>query len=59
MLGERFDVVKYLVKNIYNITYCQSLPDKLWDVTRDSLIYENFNYHPRTYHLDKFTILSE
>ena len=44
MLGERFDVVKYLVKNIYNITYCQSLPDKLWDVTRDSLIYENFNW---------------
>ncbi len=45
MLGGQFEVTKYLIKNIYNITYCQSLPDNLWDVTRDSLIYENFKYY--------------
>jgi len=45
MLGGQFEVTKYLIKNIYNITYYQSLPDNLWDVTRDSLIYENFKYY--------------
>jgi hypothetical protein len=53
MLGEKFDVVKYLVKNIYNITYCQNLPNnsnKIWNVTRDSLIYENFKYYNERLH---------
>jgi hypothetical protein len=50
MLGDKFNLVKYLVKNIYNITYCQSLPDKLWDVTRDSLIYENFKWQDEQLH---------
>jgi hypothetical protein len=48
ILGERFDVVKYLVKNIYNISYCQSLPANLWNKTRDSLIYENFKWHDQS-----------
>jgi hypothetical protein len=50
MLGERFDVVKYLIKNIYNITYSQSLPGSLWNNTRDSLIYENFKWHNERLH---------
>ena len=45
ILGENYDVVKYLVKNIYNITYCNTLPSSSWNNTRDSLIYENFKYY--------------
>ena len=45
ILGERFDLVKYLIRNIYYITYAQSLPRSLWNNTRDSLIYENFKWH--------------
>lgn len=45
ILGGRYELVKYLIKNIYNITYCQSLPGSLWNTTRDSLIYENFKWH--------------
>jgi hypothetical protein len=48
ILGERFDVVKYIVKNIYNITYCQSLPANLWNKNRDSLIYENFKWYDQS-----------
>ena len=44
LLGENFDIVKYLVKNIYNITYCMNLPSKSWNNTRDSLIYENLKW---------------
>lgn len=36
--------------NIYNITYCQSLPSSLWNNTRDSLIYENFKWHNERLH---------
>ena len=50
MLEERFDLVKYLIKNIYNITYSQSLPSSLWNNTRDSLIYENFKWHNERLH---------
>lgn len=50
MLGERFDVVKYLIKNIYNITYSEALPGSLWNNTRDSLIYENFKWHNERLH---------
>jgi len=49
-LGERFELVKYLVKNIYNITYSQSLPSSMWNNTRDSLIYENFKWHNERLH---------
>jgi hypothetical protein len=45
ILVEKYELVKYLIKNIYNITYCQSLPSSLWNNTRDSLIYENFKWH--------------
>jgi hypothetical protein len=45
MLGERFDVVNYLIKNIYYITYTESLPSSSWNNTRDSLIYENYKWH--------------
>jgi hypothetical protein len=44
LLGENFDIAKYLVKNIYNITYCMNLPSKSWNNTRDSLIYENLKW---------------
>ena len=50
MLGERFGLVKYLIKNIYNITYSQSLPSSMWNNTRDSLIYENFKWHNERLH---------
>jgi hypothetical protein len=50
LLGDNFDIVKYLVKNIYNITYCNSLPSKSWNNTRDSLIYENFKWFNERLH---------
>ena len=50
ILGEKYELVKYLIKNIYNITYCQSLPSSLWNKTRDSLIYENFKWHNERLH---------
>ena len=50
LLGENFDIAKYLVKNIYNITYCKNLPSKSWNNTRDSLIYENFKWFNERLH---------
>lgn len=50
MLGGQYELIKYLIKNIYNITYCQSLPSSLWNNTRDSLIYENFKWHNERLH---------
>lgn len=50
LLRENFDIVKYLVKNIYNITYCMNLPSKSWNNTRDSLIYENFKWFNERLH---------
>jgi hypothetical protein len=50
LLGENFDIAKYLVKNIYNITYCMNLPSKSWNNTRDSLIYENFKWFNERLH---------
>jgi hypothetical protein len=48
ILRDQFELVKYLSKNICNITYCQSLPANLWNKTRDSLIYENFKWHDQS-----------
>jgi hypothetical protein len=50
ILRDQFELVKYLSKNICNITYCQSLPANLWNKTRDSLIYENFKWHDQSLH---------
>jgi hypothetical protein len=50
ILRNQFELVKYLIKNICNITYCQSLPANLWNKTRDSLIYENFKYYNESLH---------
>lgn len=50
ILGGRYELIKYLIKNIYNITYCQSLPSSLWNNTRDSLTYENFKWHNERLH---------
>jgi hypothetical protein len=50
ILGEQLDLVKYIIKNIYNITYCQSLSDAAWNRTRDSLIYQNFKWHNERLH---------
>jgi hypothetical protein len=44
ILGKNFETVKYIVRNICFIKFCQSKPDKEWDKLRDSLIYENFRY---------------
>ena len=50
MLRGQYELIKYLIKNIYNITYCQSLPSSLWNNIRDSLIYENFKWHNERLH---------
>lgn len=44
ILNQNFETLKYIVRNICYIKFCQGQPDKDWDKLRDSLIYKNFSY---------------